>query len=76
MGQMMAKKPLKEILRENKRMINRAVRELEREKVTLERNEKKLEADIKKYAKEGQMVSALKLLHMGILMILSLSIVY
>jgi len=57
MGSAFSKKPLREVMRENKRMINRAIRELDREKVNLERNEKKLIADIKKYAKEGQMVS-------------------
>ncbi|GAB5033939.1 charged multivesicular body protein [Nannochloropsis oceanica] len=55
MGNMWAKKPLKEIMRENKRMITRAIRELDRERVNLERNEKKLIMDIKKYAKENQM---------------------
>lgn len=42
-------------MRENKRMITRAIRELDRERVNLERNEKKLIMDIKKYAKENQM---------------------
>lgn len=55
MGNMWTKKPLKEIMRENKRMITRAIRELDRERVNLERNEKKLIMDIKKYAKENQM---------------------
>jgi hypothetical protein len=50
-------KPLKEVLRENKRMINRAVRELDREKTGLEREEKKLMVKIKKAAKENQMSS-------------------
>ena len=50
-------KPLKEVLRENKRMINRAVRELDREKVALEREEKRLTMEIKKAAKEQQMAS-------------------
>lgn len=49
------KKPLKEVLRENKRMITRAVRELDREKVALEREEKRLTMEIKKNAKAGQM---------------------
>lgn len=49
------KKPLKEILRENKRMINKAVRELDREKLALEREEKRLTIEIKKNAKAGQM---------------------
>jgi hypothetical protein len=48
-------KPLKEILRENKRMINRAIRELDREKTGLEREEKKIIIEIKKAAKENQM---------------------
>lgn len=55
MGNVWAKKPLKEIMRENKRMITRAIRELDRERMNLERNEKKLIMDIKKYAKENQM---------------------
>jgi len=48
-------KTLKEILRENKRMISRAIRELDRERAALEREEKKLTIDIKKMAKEQQM---------------------
>ena len=50
-------KPLKDVLRENKRMINRAVRELDREKMQLEREEKRLTMEIKKAAKEQQMSS-------------------
>jgi charged multivesicular body protein 2A len=50
-------KPLSEVLRENKRMINRAVRELDREKAGLEREEKRLTMEIKKAAKENQMQS-------------------
>ncbi len=42
-------------MRENKRVINRAIRELDREKSNLERQEKKLIADIKKNAKANQM---------------------
>jgi len=58
MGNIFGKaKPLKEILRENKRNITRAIRELDRERAGLEREEKKLIADIKKQAKEGQMKS-------------------
>ena len=48
-------KPLKEVLRENKRSINRAVRELDRERAGLEREEKRLTMEIKKSAKENQM---------------------
>jgi len=50
-------KPLKEVLRENKRMISKAVRELDRERSALEKEEKRLISDIKKFAKQGQMGS-------------------
>ncbi|CAK9024489.1 Charged multivesicular body protein 2a (Chromatin-modifying protein 2a) (CHMP2a) [Durusdinium trenchii] len=46
---------LQEQMRANKRMINKAMRELDRERVTLEREQKKLEADIKKMAAKNQM---------------------
>lgn len=49
------KKPLKEVLRENKRTITRAVRDIDREKTNLEKQEKKLVGEIKKNAKAGQM---------------------
>jgi len=49
-------KYLPEILREHQRTINRAVRELEREKNKLQQQEKKLVLDIKRTAKQGQMV--------------------
>jgi hypothetical protein len=42
-------------LRENKRTINRAIREIDREKTNLERQEKKLIGEIKKNAKANQM---------------------
>lgn len=45
----------KELLRENKRMIDRSIRELNREKSRLETQEKKVIVDIKKNAKLGQM---------------------
>jgi len=48
-------KPLKEIVRENQRMIKKSVRELEKEIKSLESNEKKLISDIKKHAKLNQM---------------------
>lgn len=58
MGNILGKqKPLREVIRENKRMIKRAIRELDREKLTLEREEKKLVIEIKKNAKAGQMKS-------------------
>lgn len=56
MGNLLGKeKPLKEILRENQRMIKKAIRELEKEIRNLEKNEKNLIADIKKHAKVSQM---------------------
>jgi len=56
MGNALGKKiPLKELIRENKRTITRAVRELDREKLALEREEKRLTMEIKKNAKAGQM---------------------
>jgi charged multivesicular body protein 2A len=58
MGNILGKeKPLKEVMRENKRTITRAIRELDREKVGLEKEEKRLTMDIKKAAKENQMQS-------------------
>ena len=58
MGNVMGKKkPLKEVMRENKRMINRAVRELDREKQGLEREEQRLTMEIKKAARANQMAS-------------------
>lgn len=53
-----AEKPLKEIVRENQRMIKKSIRELEKEIKSMETSMKKLEADIKKSAKAGQMVRA------------------
>lgn len=45
-----------ELLRENKRMIDKSIREIERERQGLQNQEKKLIVDIKKTAKQGQMV--------------------
>lgn len=44
-----------ELLRENKRMIDRAIRDLDRERMGLQAQEKKTVGEIKKMAKEGQM---------------------
>ncbi|GBF90675.1 hypothetical protein Rsub_03247 [Raphidocelis subcapitata] len=49
------KKTAAEILRENKRMLDKAMRELDRERMGLQTQEKKLIAEIKKMAKEGQL---------------------
>lgn len=45
-----------ELLRENKRMLDKAIRDLDRERMGLQTQEKKLVAEIKKTAKQGQMV--------------------
>lgn len=45
-----------EMLRKNQRVLNKAMRDLDREKGHMEQQEKKLIADIKKMAKDGQMV--------------------
>ncbi len=48
-----------ELLREHKRMLDKSIRELDREVMGLHTQEKKLIVDIKKAAKEGQMVCCL-----------------
>lgn len=50
------RKTPEELLRQNQRALNRAMRELDRERQKLETQEKKIIADIKKMAKQGQMV--------------------
>lgn len=55
MGNVFApEKPLKEVVRENQRMIKKATRELEKEIADLQKNEKKLITDIKKMAAQNQ----------------------
>lgn len=49
------RKTPEELLRQNQRSLNKAIRELDRERSKMEQNEKKLIADIKKMAKENQM---------------------
>eukprot|EP00252_Welwitschia_mirabilis_P015381 TRINITY_DN337_c0_g2_i1.p1 TRINITY_DN337_c0_g2~~TRINITY_DN337_c0_g2_i1.p1 ORF type:complete len:224 (+),score=76.87 TRINITY_DN337_c0_g2_i1:168-839(+) len=44
-----------ELLRENKRMLDRSIREIERERQSLQNQEKKLITEIKRAAKQGQM---------------------
>ncbi|XP_054259290.1 charged multivesicular body protein 2a-like [Macrosteles quadrilineatus] len=44
-----------EMLRKNQRALNKAIRDLDRERMRMEQQEKKIIADIKKMAKEGQM---------------------
>lgn len=50
------RKTPQELLRQNQRALNKAMRELDRERQRLEQQEKKIIADIKKMAKMGQMV--------------------
>lgn len=45
-----------ELLREHKRLLDRAIRELDRERAALQTQEKRTVAEIKKMAKDGQMV--------------------
>jgi len=49
-----------ERLRQHQRSLAKAQRELDRERTKLEQSEKKLIADIKKSAKDGQLVSSLE----------------
>ncbi|BBN18960.1 charged multivesicular body protein 2A [Marchantia polymorpha subsp. ruderalis] len=49
------KKTPAELLRENKRMLDKSIREIERERQSLQAQEKKLITEIKKTAKQGQM---------------------
>ena len=44
-----------EMLRKNQRALNKAMRELDRERAKMEQQEKKIINDIKKMAKQGQM---------------------
>lgn len=46
-----------EMLRKNQRALNKAMRDLDRENMRMEQQEKKIIQDIKKMAKDGQMVS-------------------
>jgi len=47
-----------DLLKKNKRMIDRAIRDLDRERVKLQQAEKKTIADIKKAARDNQVASA------------------
>ena len=46
------------MLRQNQRALTKAMRDLDRERGKMEQQEKKVIADIKKMAKQGQMVTA------------------
>jgi len=56
------KKTPEEMLRQNQRALNKAMRDLDRERQKMEQQEKKVIADIKKMAKQGQMVNSFYLL--------------
>lgn len=47
-----------EMMRKNQRALNKAMRDLDREKMKMEQQEKKIIVDIKKLAKDGQMDAA------------------
>lgn len=51
------KKSPEEMLKQNQRALTRAMRDLDREKTGLERQEKKIIMDIKKMAKQGEMAA-------------------
>ncbi len=51
------KKTPEEMLRDNQRALNKAMRDLDRERANFKNQEEKVIADIKKMAKMGQMVS-------------------
>jgi charged multivesicular body protein 2A len=46
-----------QLVRKNQRAINKAIRNLDRERFKMEQQEKKLIVDVKNSAKAGQMVS-------------------
>ena len=50
------KKTPQEMLRQSQRALNKAMRDIDRERQGMENQEKKVIMDIKKMAKQGQMV--------------------
>lgn len=53
-----------EMLRKNQRALNKAMRDLDRENMRMEQQEKKIIMDIKKMAKDGQMVNYYRFLNL------------
>lgn len=51
------KKTPEEMLKQNQRALNRAIRDLDKERMKLERQEKQIINDIKKMAKQGEMAA-------------------
>ena len=52
------RKTPQEMMREQQRLVNRSIREIDRERVALQNNEKKTIIEIKKLAKQGQIPAA------------------
>ena len=50
------------MMRKQERAVKRAIRDLNKERTALERNEKKMQIDLKKMAQKGQMVLPLLLI--------------
>jgi charged multivesicular body protein 2A len=50
------RKTPEQMMRENQRTLNKAMRDLDRERAHMEQQEKKIIVDIKKMAKDNQMV--------------------
>lgn len=67
------RKTPEEMLRQNQRALNKAMRDLDRERSKMEQQEKKIINDIKKMAKENQMVT---LFEESILLIYFLRLVF
>jgi len=58
MSRLFHRKTPQELLREQQRLVNKSIREIDRERVALQQNEKKTILEIKKLAKEGQVPAA------------------
>ncbi len=54
---MFSKSTTKEVIRNQRRSLNRSIRELTRERNAMKREEGKLIAEIKKMAKQGKLVN-------------------
>ena len=62
MGDLLSKpKPVEEVMKENKRAINKAIREVDREIRRMETQQKELTTNIKKMAKKGQVYANARL---------------
>lgn len=59
-----------EMLRKNQRALNKAMRDLDRENMRMEQQEKKIIMDIKKMAKDGQMVTFMFVLCIEVILVI------